>query len=147
MGEEEMLMLSSQPTPRFDAEPSNNTCPFCSPEVAAQAIARNGSVFAIRDKHPVAPGHTLVIPWRHTPDYFTMTPQERRDAEELLLRLRDDSVRSDPSIQAFNIGVNCGVVAGQTVLHAHIHLIPRREGDTPNPRGGVRGVIPGKMSY
>jgi diadenosine tetraphosphate (Ap4A) HIT family hydrolase len=76
-----------------------------------------------------------------------MTSQERRDAEELVLLLRERILSSDPTVLGFNVGANCGEVAGQTVPHAHVHLIPRRRGDTPRPRGGVRGVIPDKMAY
>ncbi|MFZ0449517.1 MAG: HIT family protein [Desulfatiglandaceae bacterium] len=87
-------------------------------------------------------------PRRHTPDFFTMTPRERRDAEALILWLKDDDIlKHDPSVVGFNLGINCGEAAGQTIMHAHVHLIPRRLGDTPNPRGGVRGVIPDKMAY
>jgi ATP adenylyltransferase len=129
-------------TPDTDA-----TCVFCSSERQAEGVATNGSVFAVKDKHPVSPGHHLVLPKRHTADYFSMTTQERREAEELLRMLRNKIVAEDESVVAFNVGTNCGEVAGQTVMHAHIHLIPRRKGDTPKPRGGVRGVIPAKMSY
>ncbi len=89
----------------------------------------------------------LIIPVRHTPDFLTMTSRERRDAEALILSLKDDILKKDPSVTGFNMGVNCGVSAGQTIMHAHIHLIPRRNGDTAHPRGGVRGVFPGKRSY
>lgn len=123
------------------------SCPFCDPEILSRAVAENGTVFAIEDKNPVSPGHMLVIPRRHTPDYFSMTPQEKKDAEGLVRRLRNSIQESDPSVAGFNLGVNCGEAAGQTILHAHIHLIPRRKGDTPNPRGGVRGVIPDRMGY
>jgi ATP adenylyltransferase len=76
-----------------------------------------------------------------------MTEKERRDADALILILKSRIMAADPAVRGFNIGVNCGECAGQTVFHAHIHLIPRREGDTPAPRGGVRGVIPDKMDY
>jgi diadenosine tetraphosphate (Ap4A) HIT family hydrolase len=76
-----------------------------------------------------------------------MTEKERRDAEALLLILKSRISAADRTVTGFNIGINCGESAGQTVFHAHIHLIPRRDGDTPHPRGGVRGVIPDKMSY
>ncbi len=105
------------------------------------------TVYALADRYPVSRGHTLVIPRRHTPDYFSMTSEERRDAEDLIFRLRERLLAADASIEGFNVGMNCGEVAGQTVPHAHIHLIPRRRGDTPHPRGGVRGVIPDRMSY
>jgi diadenosine tetraphosphate (Ap4A) HIT family hydrolase len=76
-----------------------------------------------------------------------MTQEERRDAEELLVNLRRDIIEADPSVVGFNIGMNCGKSAGQTIEHAHIHLIPRRYGDTPQPQGGIRGAIPGRMAY
>jgi diadenosine tetraphosphate (Ap4A) HIT family hydrolase len=76
-----------------------------------------------------------------------MTDQERRDAESLIRILKKRLSESDESITGFNVGMNCGESAGQTIFHAHIHLIPRRDGDTPDPTGGVRGVIPDKMSY
>lgn len=104
-------------------------------------------MYAILDKNPVSPGHCLVIPFRHTPDYFAMTDGEHRDVLELLRRLRADIVRADPSVQGFNVGANCGEAAGQTIGHTHIHLIPRRHCDTPHLRGGVRGVIPERMGY
>lgn len=126
---------------------STASCPFCGEHLLSKVKAGLGSVLAIADNHPVTSGHLLIIPRRHTPDYFTMTPDERRDAEALIIKLRNEILQADPSIVGFNIGVNCGEAAGQTIMHAHLHLIPRRMGDTPSPRGGVRGVIPGKMSY
>jgi diadenosine tetraphosphate (Ap4A) HIT family hydrolase len=104
-------------------------------------------VYAVEDEHPVTPRHFLVVTKRHTRDFFSMTAREKREADKLLVRLRDKIVKSDPSVEGFNIGINCGEAAGQTVMHAHIHLIPRRHGDISNPRGGVRGVIPDRMSY
>jgi len=126
---------------------SDPNCPFCNENVKSRIIEDNGSVFAIKDKYPVTEHHMLVIPRRHTPDYFSMSSKERGDAEELIRYLRNDIQRRDSSVKGFNIGTNYGVAAGQTIMHAHLHLIPRRDGDTPNPRGGVRGVIPGRMSY
>lgn len=87
------------------------------------------------------------MPLRHTPDYFSMTARERRDADELLFLLRRRIMANDKRVAGFNVGINAGTAAGQTVPHAHVHLIPRRVGDTPDPRGGVRGVIPDKMNY
>jgi diadenosine tetraphosphate (Ap4A) HIT family hydrolase len=105
------------------------------------------SVFAIKDGYPVSEGHHLIIPKRHTTDYFSMTERERHDANSLIEILRKRLSEKDNSINGFNIGINSGETAGQTIFHSHIHLIPRRTGDTPNPRGGVRGVIPDKMDY
>ena len=122
-------------------------CVFCSEERAAAAVAARGSAFAVEDFYPVTEGHLLVIPRRHTPDFFSVTEEERTDAlsliDELVRRLRT----SDATVTGFNIGMNCGESAGQTIMHAHVHVIPRRQGDTPDPRGGVQGVIPNKMSY
>ena len=103
--------------------------------------------FYERRTHPVAPGHHLVIPKRHTADYFSMTEDERRDATDLLRVLRKKILDDDTSVVGFNVGMNCGEATGQTVMHAHVDLIPRRKGDTPQPRGGVRGMIPARMSY
>jgi ATP adenylyltransferase len=126
---------------------SRSGCPFCGEGVELRIIAREGTVIAIRDKFPVTYLHTLVLPRRHVSDFFDLTPKEKADADRLLLSLKDRIIKEDPSVTGFNLGVNCGVTAGQTIMHAHIHLIPRRQGDTLNPRGGVRGVIPAKMDY
>jgi diadenosine tetraphosphate (Ap4A) HIT family hydrolase len=128
-------------------EQKSVTCPFCDESRARSAIAVHGSVFAVKDLYPVTDGHMLVIPKRHTTDLFSMSADEQTDALSLLNALGLKAQESDSSILGFNVGINCGAVAGQTVMHAHIHLIPRRAGDTPDPRGGVRGVIPNKMRY
>lgn len=122
-------------------------CRFCPERIKHRIVDEYASVFAIADRHPVTEGHHLVIPKRHTSDWFSMTEQERRDAESLLRIIKNRLGRSDESISGFNVGMNCGESAGQTIFHAHIHLIPRRDGDTENPVGGVRGVIPDKMCY
>ncbi|MDD4335351.1 MAG: HIT family protein [Desulfotomaculaceae bacterium] len=123
------------------------TCPFCNPERIKDKAGENGSVFALEDGFHVTPGHMLIIPHRHTADYFTMTTQELHDAADLIRYLRDKITSEDPTVLGFNVGINCGETAGQSVMHAHIHLIPRRKGDSENPLGGVRGVIPCKRSY
>jgi diadenosine tetraphosphate (Ap4A) HIT family hydrolase len=122
-------------------------CPFCDEKWVAGATAVRENVFAVDDLFPVTKGHLLIIPRRHTPDFFSMTKEEKECAFDLLddLRLRIQS--ADPEVSGFNIGMNCGEAAGQTVMHAHIHLISRRHGDTQDPRGGVRGVIPEKRNY
>lgn len=123
-------------------------CKFCFTEIdTSRVIEENNSVFAIMDNYPVSEGHHLIIPKRHTPDWFSMNRQERREAEELIRVLKNRLEEADDSITGFNVGMNTGESAGQTIFHAHMHLIPRRDGDTPNPRGGVRGVIPKKMGY
>lgn len=122
-------------------------CKFCRPNIKERIIQEGDHVVAIADAYPVAKGHTLVIPKRHVSEYFDLTDAERRDADNLLRSLLKRMSREDPTISGYNIGVNCGQSAGQTVFHVHYHLIPRRDGDTQNPRGGVRGVIPGKRAY
>jgi ATP adenylyltransferase len=122
-------------------------CPFCEAARGNLIQVEYGSVFAILDKHPVTKGHLLVISKRHVSDYFALSYNEKRDVESLLSLLRRQILEDDPKVSGFNVGMNCGAAAGQSVMHAHIHLIPRREGDVEEPRGGVRGCVPGKMGY
>ena len=122
-------------------------CPFCQCAASNRMVVEYGSVFAIHDKYPVTEGHHLVVTKKHVADYFAMSYNEKRDAEALLSLLKRQMLEDDPSVQGFNVGMNCGEVAGQTVMHAHIHLIPRRVGDVDDPRGGVRGCVPERMGY
>jgi ATP adenylyltransferase len=131
----------------FARTKSKSDCPFCHENIKSKIIERLNSVCAIQDKYPVTTGHILIVPIKHSEDFFSLSTDERRDAEALLLLMKERIARRDSSVTGFNIGTNCGKSAGQTVFHAHIHLMPRRDGDTPKPRGGVRGVIPDKMSY
>jgi len=121
-------------------------CPFCRPDTQAQAVETCGSCLAIPDRAPVSEGHLLIIPARHAADLFDMTDEELTDAVTLLRRLRDRAAAADPHITGFNVGCNCGRSAGQRIPHAHIHFIPRREGDGPRA-DGVKGVIRNKMNY
>jgi diadenosine tetraphosphate (Ap4A) HIT family hydrolase len=109
-------------------------------------VAVNDSAFAIRDAFPVSLGHTLVIPKRWIVSFFDLSQTEWLDMVALLAQVRRDLQR-DFKPDAFNIGINDGEAAGQSVAHAHIHIIPRYAGDHPNPRGGIRCVIPGKADY
>jgi diadenosine tetraphosphate (Ap4A) HIT family hydrolase len=121
-------------------------CVFCEiPQT--RIVAENALAFAIRDGFPVTPLHTLVLPKRHVSDYFDLFSSEQKAIERLLAECRNAIREQDPTVVAFNLGVNAGAAAGQTIFHAHVHLIPRRDGDVPNPRGGVRAVIPGKADY
>lgn len=120
-------------------------CIFCHPD--REIVAEDDLCYAIRDAFAVTPGHTLVIPRRHVADYFGLFQPELNAANRLAHQLREQLLAEDPNITGFNVGINSGASAGQTVFHCHIHLIPRRDGDVENPRGGVRGVIPGKQSY
>jgi len=108
---------------------------------------QNDLAFAIRDGFPVTSGHSLIIPKRHVVDCFGLTPEELVGCHELLVKQRTELCEMDPVITGFNVGMNAGASAGQTIFHCHIHLIPRREGDVANPRGGVRHLIPGKGDY
>ena len=121
-------------------------CIFC--EIGAgRIIAENELCFAIRDAFPVTEHHTLVIPKRHLSDYFDLHQPERNAIEEMLHAQRQSILDQDNTVTGFNVGINAGASAGQTVFHVHIHLIPRRDDDVVDPRGGVRGVIPSKQRY
>lgn len=118
-------------------------CPFCSDK---DIIMENSHAIAIYDKYPVNPGHMLIIPKRHFNDYFDATDDEKKAIWALVdkcKRFLDDKYHPD----GYNVGINAGAAAGQTVMHLHVHLIPRYEGDMDNPAGGVRGVIPEKRMY
>lgn len=121
-------------------------CLFC--EIPAERIIDSNSLaYAIRDGFPVTQLHSLVIPKRHVVDYFELSQEELLACDELLKKLKLEIQAEDPSVDGFNIGMNAGESAGQTVFHCHIHLIPRRSGDVKNPKGGVRHLIPGKGYY
>lgn len=120
-------------------------CPFCPPD-SSRVIAANGLALALRDGFPVSPGHALIIPRRHIPSVPEATADEVSAIWSLLTEVRsgvDDELRPD----GYNIGINDGRAAGQTVMHLHVHLIPRFDGDSPDPRGGVRWVLPPKARY
>ena len=121
------------------------TCPFCSPH-ADVIVAMNALCYARRDKYPVAKGHMLVIPFRHEPDFFNLTSEEKCAILELVGDCKRVIEEYSKPV-GYNIGFNVGAAAGQTVMHCHCHVIPRNKGDTENPRGGVRGVIPHKREY
>lgn len=119
-------------------------CLFCFPDRAL--VAENGLAYAMRDGFPVNPGHTLFIPKRHTPNWWEATPDEQQAILELVAEVKE-SLDAEFTPAGYNLGFNDGAAAGQTVFHLHVHLIPRQVGDTPNPRGGVRHVIPSKANY
>lgn len=119
-------------------------CIFCS---APEITEENELAIVRADKYPVTPGHTLVIPKRHVADYFELHMAERNAIESLLHAAKEKLQANDNSITGFNVGINVGESAGQTVFHVHVHLIPRRQGDSSNPEGGIRHVIPSKARY
>ena len=120
-------------------------CPFCSPE-ARRVIGANGLALALRDAYPVSPGHTLIVPRRHVASAADATPDEFAAIWSLLGEART-AIDRELKPDGFNIGINDGSTAGQTVMHLHVHLIPRYRGDSPDPRGGVRWVLPEKARY
>ena len=121
------------------------TCPFCNP-VANEIVAKNDLCYARRDRYPVSKGHLLVIPFRHIPDFFSMTFEEKQAVLALIDSCKD-VIEMEFSPAGYNIGFNVGEAAGQTVMHCHCHVIPRYIGDVRNARGGVRGVVPQKRDY
>jgi ATP adenylyltransferase len=121
-------------------------CVFCNIQ-NERVVAENEYAFAIRDGFPVTAGHSLIIPKRHIKDYFGLTENELLACNSLLQLLRTEIMKEYQPVKGFNIGMNSGSAAGQTIFHCHIHLIPRREGDVEDPRGGVRHVIPEKGNY
>ena len=119
------------------------TCVFCQ---INNIVLENDLALAFSDKYPVNIGHLLIIPKRHVEQYFDLTKQERTAIDQLLFegeKMLDEQYQPD----GYNIGINCGEAAGQTIFHVHVHLIPRFNGDMEDPRGGVRGVIPEKQNY
>ena len=122
----------------------NKPCPFCNLE--REKIIESELSFVIYDAFPVNEGHALIIPKRHTANYFDLSLEEQKDCIELLNRVKG-IVQEKYNPAGFNVGININEAAGQTVSHVHIHLIPRYEGDVEEPRGGVRGVIPEKKTY
>jgi diadenosine tetraphosphate (Ap4A) HIT family hydrolase len=123
-----------------------SNCPFCSLP-SEQIIMQNTTAYMIFDRYPVTTGHALAIPRRHVASYFDLDDEEILACNSLLRQLQATLLENDPSIEGFNLGVNIGAMAGQTIEHCHIHLIPRRAGDVKNPRGGIRHIIPGKGYY
>jgi diadenosine tetraphosphate (Ap4A) HIT family hydrolase len=121
-------------------------CPFCNPDSDRDLIVESATAFSIYDKYPVSAGHALIISKKHCANYFDLTFKEQAACMFMLNRVKEIvSAKFNPD--GFNVGINVSEVAGQTVTHVHIHLIPRYNGDVAEPRGGVRGVIPNKQKY
>ena len=124
-------------------------CLFCDIQTKdkKRIIAENSLAYAIRDGFPVTQFHTLFIPKRHAKDYFELTQAEINAINHLIKVQKNALDKLDKTIDGYNIGLNCGETAGQTVFHCHVHLIPRRKGDVENPKGGIRHLIAGKGYY
>jgi diadenosine tetraphosphate (Ap4A) HIT family hydrolase len=128
-----------------DETPTTETCPFCNVQ-ADRVLAENDKAIAFYDGYPLAEGHTLVVPRKHVASLFDLNIDEQMGVWRLVAEVRLALVvRFHPD--GFNIGINDGQAAGQTVSHAHVHVIPRHTGDVPDPRGGVRWIIPEKAQY
>jgi diadenosine tetraphosphate (Ap4A) HIT family hydrolase/5-methylcytosine-specific restriction endonuclease McrA len=121
-------------------------CPFCEMP-KDRAVGETELAYAIRDAFPVTSLHTVLIPKRHVRGYFELGRSELNACQRLLEQEKKAIEQADPSVEGFNVGVNEGEVAGQTIFHCHIHLVPRRKGDVEDPTGGVRHVLPGKGDY
>ena len=125
---------------------SKNSCIFCNMD-AFDIQAENDYAYVINDEFPITEMHALIIPKRHVKTYFDLNADELGACHDLLNSMRAGILDEDSSVEGFNIGMNNGTVAGQTIDHCHIHLIPRREGDVINATGGVRNIIPGMGDY
>jgi diadenosine tetraphosphate (Ap4A) HIT family hydrolase len=128
---------------------SQEKCLFCDLQTSdrGRIIAENDLAYAVRDGFPVTRYHTLFIPKRHTFDFFGLTSEELVAIQDLIQEQKKLIEGLDASVEGFNVGMNCGEIAGQSIWHCHIHLIPRRKGDVKNPKGGVRNIISGKGDY
>jgi len=120
-------------------------CPFCKP-FADDIVAKNDLCYARWDRYPVSKGHLLLMPYRHTPDFFSLTPEEKLAMLDLIDTCKEIIVENFKP-DGYNIGMNIGAAAGQTIMHCHCHMIPRYAGDVKRPRGGIRGIVPGKRGY
>ena len=124
----------------------NNPCLFCNSKISGIAH-ENDLAYASYDTYPVSEFHCLIIPKSHVIDYFELTDEELVACNDLIKEVKEEILTKDKNVKAFNIGTNAGKIAGQSIMHCHIHLIPRREGDVENPQGGIRSVIPQKQHY
>jgi diadenosine tetraphosphate (Ap4A) HIT family hydrolase len=121
----------------------SSECPFCD---STDSVIKGKLLYARYDNYPVSEGHTLIIPYRHISDYFESSQDEKIEIIEMINKVKkmlDDKHSPD----GYNIGINSGKAAGQSVMHLHVHMIPRYVGDMDDPKGGVRGVIPDKQKY
>ncbi len=124
----------------------NNPCLFCNVSLS-EYIFENNLAFSTFDSYPVSKLHTLIIPKRHVENYFDMSEEEVLSCNQLIKKTKHKIQELDSTVDGFNIVTNSGKLAGQSIMHCHIHLIPRRKNDVDNPQGGVRGVIPSKQHY
>ena len=124
----------------------NNPCIFCN-EKKNNIVDENDHAYASYDPYPVSKKHCLIVPKRHVKNYFDLSEKEILACNQLIKSMKAKIEEKDKSVKGFNIGTNSGKAAGQSIMHCHVHLIPRREGDVKNPQGGVRSVIPLNQYY
>ena len=124
----------------------NNPCLFCNIK-KSEIVHENHLAYVSYDSYPVTEYHCLIIPKRHIKDYFDLSNDELIACNDLIKKVKNEIINKDQKIKGFNLGTNIRKVSGQSILHCHIHLIPRREGDVDNPQGGVRSVIPNMQHY
>ena len=124
----------------------NNPCLFCNIKKSG-LDHENNLAYVSYDSYPVSKYHCLIIPKRHMKDFLDLTNEELISCNDLIKLMKDEIYLKDKSVKGFNLGTNIGKVSGQSILHCHFHLIPRREGDVENPQGGVRSVIPKNQHY
>ncbi len=124
----------------------NNPCIFCNIK-KSDLTDENELAYLSYDSYPVTDLHCLIIPKRHVKNYFELTDEEIVACNKLIKKIKKEIENKDPTVKGFNIGTNSGKTAGQSIMHCHIHLIPRREGDVKNPQGGIRSVIPLNQYY
>ena len=122
-------------------------CLFCTISENRPIVQEAELAYVIEDHFPVTDGHLLIIPKRHEPSWFELTQGELAQCNLLIKQMKEKIMGEEKEVLGFNIGVNQGMAAGQTIMHSHIHLIPRRKDDAKNPRGGVRGVISDMQAY
>jgi diadenosine tetraphosphate (Ap4A) HIT family hydrolase len=121
-------------------------CVFCNRVVSGELVVKNDLAVAFLDAFPLNPGHCLVVPRRHESDFLALTPEEKAAVWALVAFVRRH-IEADRTPDGYNIGINVGEAAGQTVAHAHLHVIPRYLGDVPDARGGIRWIIPARAAY
>ncbi len=124
----------------------NNPCLFCNIKQSG-SVHENDLAYASYDSYPVSKYHCLIIPKRHIKDYFDLSNEELIACNKLIKIIKNEIINKDKKVKGFNLGTNIGKISGQSILHCHFHLIPRREGDVENPQRGVRSVIPQNQHY
>ena len=124
----------------------NNPCLFCNINQSG-TVHENDFAYTSYDSYPVSKYHSLIIPKRHIKDYFDLSNEELIACNNLIKIIKKEIIDKDKTVKGFNLGTNIGKISGQSIMHCHFHLIPRREGDVENPQGGVRSVIPQKQHY